>query len=109
MPKDSGTERAKLFAEHLNKQFPGSQTTWAGPPDTDTSYIFDMHGAGKRVVISERIFDAWGGSNLGLLKTLEYHQVDEHIANCPSGRALHIVPGSGEKPEFTIADSPESS
>jgi hypothetical protein len=100
MTKDSASERAELFAQHLNETFPGSQTTWAGPPQLEERYVFEMQGAGKRIVISERVFDLWGGSKPGLKKTLEYHKVDEHIANAPSGSELHVVPGNGEKPEF---------
>lgn len=100
MLKDSGTEKAELFREHLNEKFAGSQTSWIGPPQ-DARYIFDMRGAGKRVVIEERVFDLLGGSKPGLRKTLDYFKVDEHIADCPSGSELHIKPGNGEKPEFT--------
>jgi hypothetical protein len=100
MLKDSGTERAELFTEHLNAKFPGSQTTWAGPPQVHEAYVFEMSGANKRIVISERVFDLWGGSSVGLRKTLEYFKVDEHIANCPADSELHVKPGNGEKPEF---------
>lgn len=100
MAKDSASERAELFTQHLNDTFPGAQTTWAGPPQLEEQYLFDMRGAGKRVVISERVFDLWGGSKPALQKTLEYHNVDEHIANAPAGSEVRIVPGNGEKPEF---------
>lgn len=99
MLKDSGTERAELFTEHLNEQFPGSQATWIGPPE-EPRYIFELGGAGKRIVVEERVFDQWGGSKPGMRKTLEHHKIDEHIAQCPAGSALHIKPGNGEKPEF---------
>jgi hypothetical protein len=99
MLKDSGTERAQLFTEHLNETFPGSQTSWIGPPDAP-NYVFTMRGAQKRVVVHERIFELWGSSKPGLKKTLSHHKVDEHIASCPAGSELRIVPGSGEKPEF---------
>ena len=56
MLKDSGTQRAQLFAEHVDEHFPGSQTTWAGPPD-HPRYIFELAAAGKRVVIEERVFE----------------------------------------------------
>lgn len=101
MLKDSGTQRAQLFTEHLNENFPGSQTTWAGPPG-HAQYVFEMRGENKRVIIEERVFDLWGGSKPGLQKTLACHQIDEHIAQCPAGSELHIVPGNGEKPEFKV-------
>ncbi len=99
MLKDSGTERAELFCEHLNDAFPGSQTTWIGPPH-DKHYVFDMRAAGKRIVVSERVLDLLGGSKPGLKKTLQHHGIDSHIAECPQGSELHIVPGNGEKPDF---------
>lgn len=99
MLKDSGTQRAELFTEHLNDVFPGSQTTWAGPPD-ERAYVFDMRAANKRIVVHERVFDLWGGSKPGLRKTLEYHNIDKRIADCAPGTELHIIPGNGEKPSF---------
>jgi hypothetical protein len=101
MLKDSGTERAQLFTEHLNEKFPGSQTTWAGPP-AQPRYVFEMPGENKRVLVEERVFDLWGGSKPGLRKTLAYYEIDEHIAQCPAGSELHIAPGNGEKPEFKV-------
>lgn len=101
MLKDSGSQRAQLFTEHLNEKFPGSQTTWIGPPE-EAHYIFDMRGENKRVVVEERVFDLWGGSKPGLQKTLQYFDVDEHIAQCPAGSELHLAPGNGEKPEFSV-------
>jgi hypothetical protein len=101
MLKDSGTQRAELFTEHLNSVYAGSQTAWIGPPD-DASYIFEMRGANKRIVVHERVFELWGGSKPGLQKTLAYYKIDEHIAACPPGSELHVVPGNGEKPEFQI-------
>ena len=94
MLKDSGSERAKLFAEHLNETFTGSQTTWSGPPEQPA------RGANKRIVVDERIFDLWGGSKPGLQKTLQHYKLDDHISKCVPGSELHIKPGSGEKPEF---------
>lgn len=99
MLKDSGTEKADLFTRHLNEQFPGSQTTWIGPPQ-EAEYIFDMRAANKRVVIQERVFDLLGGSKPGLEKTLAHYQFDQRIVGCPVGSELHILPGNGEKPEF---------
>lgn len=99
MLKDSGTEKAGLFCEHLNEKYPGANVTWIGPPQ-EPHYVFDVHGPNKRIVVAERVFDLWGGSKPGLEKTLKYYEIDEHIAGCPSGSELHIVPGNGEKPEF---------
>jgi hypothetical protein len=99
MLRDSGTEKADLFCEHLNEKFPGANTTWSGPPQ-EPHYVFEMRGADKRIVVSERVFDLLGGSKPGLKKTLEYYKVDEHVAGCPAGSELHLVPGNGEKPEF---------
>lgn len=104
MLNDSGTQRAELFTEHLNEHFPGSQTTWAGPPD-ETDYVFEMRAANKRIIVSERVFELWGGSKSGLRKTLEYYKVDEQIAGCPGGAELRVVPGNGEKPEFNVAEA----
>lgn len=100
MLKDSGTEKAELFTEHLNEKFPGSQARWIGPP-AQPRYVFEMPGENKRVVVEERVFDLWGGSKPGLRKTLAYHEIDEQIAQCPAGSELLIVPGNGEKPELT--------
>jgi hypothetical protein len=100
MLKDSGSEKAQLFSEHLNEKFPGSQTTWMGPPQRP-QYVFEMRGQNKRIVVEERVFDLWGGSKPSLEKTLDYHGVDAQIAQCPAQSALHIAPGNGEKPEFT--------
>jgi hypothetical protein len=101
MLKDSGTERAELFTQYLNETFPGSQTEWVGPPE-NASYVFDMRGANKRIAVHERVFDLWGGSKPGLRKTLAYYKIDEHITRCPTGSELRVVPGNGEKPEFTV-------
>lgn len=100
MLKDSGTERARLFTEHLNEKFAGAQTAWVGPPD-EPRYVFEMRGLNKRVIIEERVFDLWSGSKPGLRKMLAYFEIDEHIARCPAGGELHITPGNGEKPEFS--------
>lgn len=104
MLNDSGTQRAELFTEHLNERFPGSQTAWIGPPE-EPDYIFEMRGANKRIVVSERVFELWGGSKPGMRKTVEYHKIDEHIAGCPAGAELHVVPGNGEKPEFEVVEA----
>ncbi len=100
MPKDSGTEKAQTFAEHLNESFPGAGTRWSGPPQQPARYVFDMPGFNKQIVIQERVFDLWGGSKPALQKALDHHNVDDRIAGCPAGSALHVVPGNGEKPEF---------
>lgn len=101
MLKDSGTQKAQMFAQLLDERYANAQTSWSGPPE-GPSYVFELLGPNKRIVVAERVFDIWGASKTGLEKMLAHHGIDEKIAQAPGGSELSIEPGNGEKPEITI-------
>jgi hypothetical protein len=95
-------EKGEHLAAFLNEKIPGSNAQYAGPDNSwkPSCWRFDMPGAGKRLIIEERVFEAWPAHKELLGRVFEHWGLLQQLQNAGPGDYRFVR--EGEKVKMTM-------
>lgn len=78
-------ERSESLVALLNEEF-GANAHCSRPSEKPgAEYVFDLPGLGKRIVVSEVVYDIWPSTREGLQNMIRYHDFFNDIRNAAPG------------------------